>query len=123
MIEDPAKGGRAAYLAAYLMASDLVAVGIDVDCLPIADVPIVGASSVIGDRAYGETAEKVATIARRVADGLLECGVLPVLKHIPGHGRAGQTAMANSPLSRPTALRFSRPILPRFGRFATSRWG
>src|SRR2546429_5013225 len=83
----PEKGEQAAYLGAYLMASDLIAVGIDVDCLPIADVPIIGASSVIGDRAYGETAAKVATIARRVADGLLECGVLPVLTHIPGHGR------------------------------------
>ena len=70
------------------MASDLVAVGIDVDCLPIADVPVAGASSVIGDRAYGETAEKVTAIASCFSDGLLECGILPVLKHIPGHGRA-----------------------------------
>jgi beta-N-acetylhexosaminidase len=85
---DPAKGSRAAYLGAHLMAADLAAVGIDVDCLPIADVPVAGANSVIGDRAYGDTAEKVATIARCVADGLAECGVLPVLKHIPGHGRA-----------------------------------
>jgi beta-N-acetylhexosaminidase len=96
--QSPAKGGRAAYLAACLMASDLVAVGIDVDCLPIADVPTVGASSVIGDRAYGETAEKVATIARRVADGLLECGVLPVLKHMPGHGRAGADSHGELPI-------------------------
>jgi beta-N-acetylhexosaminidase len=96
--EGPAKGGRAAYLGAYLMASDLIAVGIDVDCLPIADVPIAGASNVIGDRAYGETAEKVATIARRVADGLLECGVLPVLKHIPGHGRAGADSHGDLPI-------------------------
>jgi len=79
---------RAAYLGAYLMAADLVAVGIDVDCLPVADVPIVGANSVIGDRAYGETPQKVAAIARKMAEGLLQCGVLPVLKHIPGHGRA-----------------------------------
>ncbi|HKN08769.1 MAG TPA: beta-N-acetylhexosaminidase [Pseudomonadota bacterium] len=85
---NPAEGQRAAYLGAYLMAADLIAVGIDVDCLPIADVPVAGASSVIGDRAYGQKAEKVASIARSVADGLLGCGVLPVLKHIPGHGRA-----------------------------------
>src|SRR6516164_6418582 len=79
---NPAEGRRAAYLGARLMAADLAAVGIDVDCLPVADVPVAGASSVIGDRAYGDTAEKVATIARCVADGLLEHGVLPVLKHI-----------------------------------------
>ncbi len=85
---DPSIARRAAYLGACLMASDLVAVGIDVDCLPIADVPVAGASSVIGDRAYGETAEKVAAIASCFSDGLLDCGILPVLKHIPGHGRA-----------------------------------
>jgi len=83
-----AKGIRAAYLGARLIAADLAAVGVDVDCLPIADVPVAGANSVIGDRAYGEAAEKVALLGRAVADGLLAGGVLPVLKHIPGHGRA-----------------------------------
>ena len=83
-----ADGIRAAYLGARLIAADLAAVGVDVDCLPIADVPVAGADSVIGDRAYGESAEKVALLARGVADGLLAGGVLPVLKHIPGHGRA-----------------------------------
>src|SRR6516164_3236127 len=82
------KGERAAYIGACLMAADLAAVGIDVDCLPIADIRVTGASEVIGDRAYGETPEKVAAIARSVAGGLLSEGVLPVLKHIPGHGRA-----------------------------------
>src|SRR5260370_30155165 len=96
--QSPAKGTRAAYLGAYLMAADLTAVGIDVDSLPIADVPIVGASSVIGDRAYGQTAEKVAIISRCVADGLLECGVLPVLKHIPGHGRAATDSHGELPI-------------------------
>src|SRR5712692_2772327 len=96
--QSPSKGKRAAYLGAYLMAADLVAVGIDVDCLPIADVPIAGASSVIGDRAYGDTAEKVAIIARCVANGLLECGVLPVLKHIPGHGRAAADSHGELPI-------------------------
>jgi beta-N-acetylhexosaminidase len=85
---DAAEGIKAAYLGARLIAADLAAVGVDVDCLPIADVPVVGADCVIGDRAYGDTAEKVALLARAVADGLLAGGVLPVLKHIPGHGRA-----------------------------------
>jgi beta-N-acetylhexosaminidase len=83
-----AEGIRAAYLGARLIAADLAGVGVDVDCLPIADVPVAGANSVIGDRAYGESAEKVALLGRAVADGLLAGGVLPVLKHIPGHGRA-----------------------------------
>lgn len=85
---DTAEGTRAAYLGARLIAADLAAVGIDVDCLPVADVPANGADPIIGDRAYGQTADKVSALARAVADGLLEGGVLPVLKHIPGHGRA-----------------------------------
>ena len=85
---DPAAGARAAWLGARLMAADLAALGITIDCLPLADVPVAGADAVIGDRAYGETPEQVATIARAIADGLADGGVLPVLKHIPGHGRA-----------------------------------
>jgi beta-N-acetylhexosaminidase len=85
---DAAKGCRAAYLGACLIAHDLTAVGIDVDCLPIADLLISGADGVIGDRAYGESPAQVAALAQSVAVGLLDHGVLPVLKHIPGHGRA-----------------------------------
>jgi beta-N-acetylhexosaminidase len=85
---DPALGLRAARLSARLMAADLFELGISVDCLPLADVPVAGADAVIGDRAYGEEPEKVASIARAVAEGLAEGGILPVLKHIPGHGRA-----------------------------------
>jgi beta-N-acetylhexosaminidase len=70
------------------MADDLRAVGIDVDCLPVADVPASGADPVIGDRAYGTTPAKVAALAGAAAAGLLEGGVLPVVKHLPGHGRA-----------------------------------
>jgi beta-N-acetylhexosaminidase len=85
---DAANGLKAARLGARLIAADLAAVGIDVDCLPIADVPLTDADPVIGDRAYGNTAAQVAAVARAIADGLLAGGVLPVLKHIPGHGRA-----------------------------------
>jgi beta-N-acetylhexosaminidase len=85
---DPAAGLVAAKLAGRLIAADLAAVGITVDCLPIADVPAAGADKVIGDRAYGETPAKVATIAKALTEGLAAGGVLPVLKHLPGHGRA-----------------------------------
>jgi beta-N-acetylhexosaminidase len=81
-------GLAAARLGARLIAADLLPLGINVDCLPLADVPVSGADAVIGDRAYGETPEKVAAIAAAIAEGLAEGGVLPVLKHIPGHGRA-----------------------------------
>jgi beta-N-acetylhexosaminidase len=59
-----------------------------VDCLPVADVPVPGADAVIGDRAYGESVPQVVALARAAAEGLLAGGVVPVLKHIPGHGRA-----------------------------------
>ena len=85
---DPAVGLSAARLGTHLIASDLYALGIDVDCLPLADVPVAGSDAIIGDRAYGTTPEQVAAIAGALADGLLKGGVLPVLKHIPGHGRA-----------------------------------
>ncbi len=85
---DPALGLSAAKLSARLIADDLSRLGVTVDCLPLADVPVAGADAVIGDRAYGTEPEKVALIARAVTDGLGEGGILPVLKHIPGHGRA-----------------------------------
>jgi beta-N-acetylhexosaminidase len=85
---DPALGLAAARLSARLIADDLLSLGVTVDCLPLADVPVAGADAVIGDRAYGTRPDKVAAIARAVADGLEQGGILPVLKHIPGHGRA-----------------------------------
>jgi beta-N-acetylhexosaminidase len=85
---DPSLGLIAARLSARLIAADLGDLGINVDCLPLADVPIDGADAVIGNRAYGTEPAKVAAIARAVTDGLEQGGILPVLKHIPGHGRA-----------------------------------
>ena len=84
----PELGFRAAHLSSRLIAADLIDLGISVDCLPLADVPVDGADAVIGNRAYGTGPAKVAAIARAVTEGLVEGGVLPVLKHIPGHGRA-----------------------------------
>jgi beta-N-acetylhexosaminidase len=85
---DPASGLRAAWLGGRLIAADLAALGITVDCLPLADVPVAGADCVIGDRAYGDTPQQVAAVAVAVAQGLKAGGVLPVVKHMPGHGRA-----------------------------------
>jgi beta-N-acetylhexosaminidase len=93
----PALGLKAARLSARLIADDLMRVGVNVDCLPLADVPVPGANDVIGDRAYGYEPNKVARIARAVTEGLEEGGILPILKHIPGHGRA----MADSHMSLP----------------------
>jgi beta-N-acetylhexosaminidase len=85
---DPQLGFQAARLSSRLIAADLIDLEITVDCLPLADVPVEGSDAVIGNRAYGTEPAKVAAIARAVASGLEQGGVLPVLKHIPGHGRA-----------------------------------
>ena len=85
---DSALGLTTARLSARLIAADLAEAGFSVDCLPIADVPVPGADAVIGNRAYGTEPAKVAAIARAVTEGLQQGGIMPVLKHIPGHGRA-----------------------------------
>ncbi|MBV8937996.1 MAG: beta-N-acetylhexosaminidase [Alphaproteobacteria bacterium] len=78
----------AAQLGARLVADDLARLGITVDCFPVLDLPASGTDPVIGDRAYGSEPARVARLAGAVCAGLLEGAVLPVLKHIPGHGRA-----------------------------------
>ena len=75
-------------LCARLMAHDLLSLGIDVDCLPVLDVPVEGSHDVIGDRAYAREPAVVAVLGRAAAEGMLDGGVLPVMKHVPGHGRA-----------------------------------
>jgi beta-N-acetylhexosaminidase len=79
---------RAARLNAHLIAAELRSLGIDVDCAPLVDVPVQGADTIIGDRAFGSDPMLVADLGRAVMDGLLDGGVMPIVKHIPGHGRA-----------------------------------
>ena len=85
---DVAAAARLVKVGHRLMAADLKAVGIDVDCAPVLDTPVEGAHDIIGDRALGRDSDTVARLGRAAADGLLAGGVLPVIKHIPGHGRA-----------------------------------
>uniref|UniRef100_Q11HC1 beta-N-acetylhexosaminidase n=2 Tax=Phyllobacteriaceae TaxID=69277 RepID=Q11HC1_CHESB len=86
---DRKAGLRATWLMSRLHAFDLASHGISADCLPVLDVPVPGAHDVIGNRAYGQDPETVAVLGRAAADGLLAGGILPVMKHVPGHGRAG----------------------------------
>jgi beta-N-acetylhexosaminidase len=86
---DPADACALARLVSRQNAEDLRALGINTNCAPVLDVPVAGAHDVIGNRAYGATPEQVAALGAEVAAGLAAGGVLPVMKHIPGHGRAG----------------------------------
>ncbi len=85
---DPLAARELVRLGARLMAHDLREVGINVDCVPVLDAPVPGAHDIIGDRAYGADPATVAQLGRAAAEGLLAGGVLPVIKHMPGHGRA-----------------------------------
>lgn len=85
---DRGEGVEAARAVARLMARDLYEAGINANCAPVLDVPAPGAHEIIGDRAYGADPRTIIALARAFAQGLLDGGVLPVVKHIPGHGRA-----------------------------------
>ena len=85
--DDPQLRREMTRLGARLMAHDLRKLGINVDCVPVLDVPQPGVHDVIGDRAYAADADTVATLGRAAAEGLMAGGVLPVMKHMPGHGR------------------------------------
>jgi beta-N-acetylhexosaminidase len=88
-VENPEAGREACYLNARLIAHDLASLGINVDCLPVLDVPVPGAHDIIGDRAFAPDPATIIALGRAQIEGLMDGGVLPVMKHIPGHGRAG----------------------------------
>lgn len=94
---NPAAAREALALNVGLIAAELAALGINVDCLPVLDVPQEGSHDIIGDRAYAKDAAIVATLGRAACEALMAGGVLPVIKHIPGHGRA----LADSHLDLP----------------------
>ncbi len=86
--QNPEAGREATYLNARLIAHDLSSLGISVDCLPVLDVPVAGAHDIIGDRAFAHDPATIIALGRAQIEGLMDGGVLPVMKHIPGHGRA-----------------------------------
>jgi beta-N-acetylhexosaminidase len=79
---------RAVRLNAQLLAAELAELGIDVDCAPVLDVPVEGSHDIIGDRAFGRDPALVADLGGAAIEGFLDGGVMPVVKHVPGHGRA-----------------------------------
>lgn len=85
---DPQDARDLVRLGARLIAHDLHEVGINVDLAPVMDVPVPGSHDIVGDRAYGQDPQTVALLGRAAAEGLLAGGVLPCIKHMPGHGRA-----------------------------------
>jgi hypothetical protein len=115
---DKALGLKAARLRARLIAADLIDLGITVDCLPLADVPVAGADAVIGNRAYGTEPAKVAAIARAVTEGLEQGGVPagPEAHSRPRKGHRRQPSQA--PDRRYVrGMSWNGPISPPFNRW------
>jgi beta-N-acetylhexosaminidase len=96
--QDPAGACRSARLAARLTAAELRQAGINTNCAPVLDVPATGSHEIIGDRAYGTGVKQVVALGRAVAEGFAAGGVLPVIKHMPGHGRATKDSHLELPV-------------------------
>lgn len=86
--QNPRAARDLAYDNARVMGAELLDLGVNVDCTPCVDVPVEGAHNIIGDRAFANDPWVVASLGQAVIDGMMDSGVLPVVKHIPGHGRA-----------------------------------
>ena len=114
---------EAARLNARLLAEDLRLLGITVDCTPLLDLLMPGAHSVIGDRAFGKDVGTVARLGRAVVEGLLAGGVIPVVKHVPGHGRAGADSHLSLPVVDTSAAILTETDFVPFAALADAPWG
>ncbi|CAA7623720.1 beta-N-acetylhexosaminidase [Magnetospirillum sp. UT-4] len=120
---DKAAALEAVRLNFRLIGRELADLGIDVDCAPVLDVPVPGAHDVIGDRAYGLDPAQVAELGRACCDGLLDEGVLPVVKHIPGHGRAMVDSHLALPVVEAGRAELEAADFPPFRALADQPWG
>src|SRR5690606_10771476 len=115
---DRAAGRRAAWLSGRLIGEDLHALGINVDCFPVADLRIRGAHDIIGDRAYGEDPQAVVALAGAAADGMRAGGGAAIVKHIPGHGRAAADSHLELPVVTTPHEELSRTDFAAFAGLA-----
>ncbi len=115
---DPLRALRAARHVGRLMAEDLIGAGITANCAPVLDVPQPGSHEVIGSRAYSAKLEEIMALARAHAAGFIDGGVLPVIKHIPGHGRAKADSHLALPVVDATAKELREVDFPPFAAFA-----
>ncbi|MDO9415343.1 beta-N-acetylhexosaminidase [Pararhizobium sp.] len=110
---DRALGLRAAWIMSRLHAFDLMRLGINVDCLPVLDVPVPGSHDVIGNRAYGYDPIAVSEMGKAAAEGLKAGGMLPIMKHMPGHGRSFVDSHHNLPIvDAPLSELFASDFVP-----------
>lgn len=116
------KGREAAALNASLIASELADLGIDVDCVPCVDLPAPDAHTFLGDRTFGSDPALVAEMGRAVAEACLAGGVLPIVKHTPGHGRAKSDSHFELPRVTASAAELERTDFVPFRELADMPW-
>jgi beta-N-acetylhexosaminidase len=103
---------------ARLLADELAALGIDTNCAPVLDLPVPGAHAIIGNRAFGLDVDTVVAVGRAFAEGLMDGGILPVMKHIPGHGRAFADSHLELPVVDATRAELERTDFAPFKALA-----
>jgi beta-N-acetylhexosaminidase len=109
---------RVARSVGRLMATDLFDLGFTSSCLPVLDLPQPNSHAVIGDRAYSTKQANIMALARSHTAGLMEGGILPVMKHIPGHGRAMVDSHLDLPIVNATRLELETHDFPPFAALA-----
>jgi len=123
-VRDRDRGLEAARLNAMLMGRELADLGVNVDCTPVLDLQFPGAhAGVVGDRALGSDPELVAALGRATCEGLLAAGVEPVIKHIPGHGRALTDSHHDLPRVDASLRELRATDFVPFRRLADMPWG
>lgn len=122
--QDSKRAARATYLNAVLMARQLSDLGIDVNCTPVLDIPVKGSHDFLaGSRVYGETPEQVTVLGQAICEGHLDQGVTPILKHIPGHGRATSDSHFEMPKIAAKKQDLETQDFKPFQHMATQSWG
>lgn len=120
---DPELGREAVEFNMRLLAADLIPLGLDVDCVPCLDVPVPGAHDVIGDRAFALQPEIVADLGRIAANTMLDMGIMPVIKHVPGHGRAGVDSHHALPRVDTSVIELQHSDFLPFASLSDMPWG
>jgi len=120
---DRGRACKAVELNARLLAAELRDLGITVDCVPLLDLRVAGADAVIGDRAFSTDADLIAVLGRAVCDGMLAGGVLPVVKHMPGHGRAQVDSHHDLPVVETPKSELEATDFRPFAALADAPWG
>jgi len=120
--QDRRHGREAAALNARLIAGELADLGIDVDCVPCVDLPAPDAHAFLGDRTFGSDPALVSEMGRAVAEACLAGGVLPVVKHAPGHGRARSDSHFELPRVTAPAAELERTDFVPFRALADMPW-